>query len=582
MGTFCRRCRRFPAILIHARLSAARLRKVIAKKMKFIFSLLCLAFLLCSCGGGLDSTPSNERVQYTEVAQISGLDFRHYNGFSGEYYYVETFGSGAAFFDRDGDGWQDIYLVNGTYLIGAVPDPRPINRLYRNTGGGTFVDATETSGTGDPGYGMGCTAADYDNDGDQDLYVTNYGSNTLLRNGGDGRFEDVTKRAGVGDGRWGSSSGFLDYDLDGDLDLFVVNYVDFALNRNVVCKRGKIRTYCEPQTFAPSADILYRNDGDHFSDVSLESGIGLKGRGLGVAFSDYDLDGDTDIYVANDATMNFLYQNRRGHFVETGLQAGGRYNQYGKPEAGMGVDFGDYDDDGWQDLFVTNFARETNTLYHNNAPGHFDDVTDQVDLTQPTLAPLGFGTKFLDYDHDADLDLFVANGHVLDKIALIDSSTTYAQPDQMLRNENGKRFEDVSASLGPDWRAANVGRGTAVADYDNDGDLDILVSNQASRPQLLRNDGGNRRHWLLVELKGALLRDGLGTRVVVTASGRRQIRERQSGGSYLSSHDPRLHFGLDQAERAEVEVHWPDGQVQRLHQVPTNQILRVVQPNPQR
>ena len=193
---------------------------------------------------------------------------------------------------------------------------------------------------------------------------------------------------------------------------------------------------------------------------------------------------------------------------------------------------------------------------------------------------MGFGTKFLDYDHDADLDLFVANGHVLDKIALIDSSTTYAQSDQMLRNENGKRFEDVSASLGPDWRAANVGRGTAVADYDNDGDLDILVSNQASRPQLLRNDGGNRRHWLLVELKGALLRDGLGTRVVVTASGRRQIRERQSGGSYLSSHDPRLHFGLDQAERAEVEVHWPDGQVQRLHQVPTNQILRVVQPNP--
>ncbi len=300
-------------------------------------------------------------VQYAEVTAASGIDFVHYNGAQGEYYYVETFGSGVAFFDYDNDGWQDLYLANGTYLSGLRPEPLPVSRLYRNQQAGRFADVTTGTATGHSGYGMGCAAADYDNDGDQDLYLTCFGPNALYRNEG-GRFAEKGRELGVDDSRWGTSCGFLDYDLDGDLDLFAVNYVDFALERNVVCKQGRIRSYCEPTAYAPVGSVLYRNDGERFSDATQEAGTTLEGRGLGVAFSDYDLDGDTDIYVANDGMMNFLYENRRGRFVENGLQAGGRYNRDGRAEAGMGVDAGDFDNDGDPDLLVTNFSRETNTL----------------------------------------------------------------------------------------------------------------------------------------------------------------------------------------------------------------------------
>ena len=542
--------------------------------------LLPCALALGACASPPLPESADLPVIFTDVAAASGLDFVHVDGFSGEYYYVETFGSGAAFVDVNGDGWQDVYLVNGAFLVGqtdsaAAADP-PINRLYRNDQA-TFSDVTEHSGTGDGGYGTGCAVADYDNDGDQDIYVTSFGANLLLQNDGDGGFADVTKRAGVGDRRWGTGAGFLDYDSDGDLDLMAVNYVDFHIFNNVVCEKGKHRSYCEPDEYEPVGDVLYRNDGESFTDVTEAAGVSLLGRSLGLALSDFDADGDTDAYVANDGTMNFLYENRQGEFAEVGLYAGGRYNADGLAEAGMGVDFGDIDNDGALDLYVTNFSNQTNTLYANTGRGEFRDVTARVGLAHTSLRPLGFGTKFLDYDNDRFLDLFVVNGHVMDIVAEVDPDQSYAQANQMMRNTGG-RFDDVSAALGAGLEVVDVSRGAAVADYDNDGDPDILITNVAAPPTLLRNDGGNRQHWLQVELVGARHRDALGTRVAcTTADGTRQVRERQSGSSYLSSHDHRLHFGLGSAIAADLEIRWPDGSVQAISGVQADQVLRIEQ-----
>ena len=536
--------------------------------------VLALASTLCACA---PQDPPAPPVHFADAGAAAGIDFVHYNGFSGEYYYVETFGAGAAFLDYDGDGRLDLYLANGTYLTGHPPDPPPVNRLYRNAGAGTFADVTAHSGSADPGYGFGVAAADYDADGDPDLFVANYGPNALYRND-HGTFAKTS--AGLADPRWGTSAGFLDYDLDGDLDLFVANYVRYALDDDAICQQGQIRAYCEPSVYDPTGDLLYRNDGNAFADVTEETGITLKGKGLGVALADYDRDGDTDIYVANDGTMNFLYANQHSTFAEVGLVAGTRYNEHGHADAGMGVDFGDYDRDGDYDLFVTNFAFETNALYRNDGQGQFAVATQRLGLADPSYRPLGFGTKFFDYDNDGDLDLFAANGHVIDRIAEVDSSQTYRQPNQMFRNDAGRRFADVSAALGADFQRANAGRATAVADYDDDGDLDLLVTTVAAQPRLLRNDGGNARHYLQILLVGKSHPDGLGTRVEVVADGVRQVQERQSGGSYLASHDPRLHFGLGAATSAQVEIRWPDGTHQTIEKVAANQVLRVVQPDP--
>ena len=540
-------------------------------------SLFCLALASCS-----DEQERPSRVViFEDVAQEAGLGFVHHNGFAGDYFYVETFGSGAAFLDYDDDGWLDVYLIDGSVLTGPEIDPTPSNKLYRNEGAVRFVDVSAEVGAADSGYGMGVAVADYDNDGDQDLFVTNFGPDRLYRNESGISFSEVTSETGLGDPRWGTSTGFLDYDNDGDLDLFVTAYVEFSLARNVSCKKGKVRSYCEPETYEPERDILYRNDGDGagtvtFADVTDETGVNLLGRGLGVAFSDYDTDGDTDIYVANDGTMNFLYENRRGSFVEVGLQVGARYNAEGRAEAGMGVDFGDYDNDGDQDLFVTNFTYETNTLYANDSAGQFLDVTTRAGLTEPSFGPLGFGVRFFDYDNDSDLDLFVANGHVMDRIAEVFEEISYRQPNQILGNE-GHTFSDHSSRLGPALAVADASRGAAVADYDNDGDLDLLVTNEAGRPNLLRNEGGNQGNWLLVGLVGAVAPDAIGARVEVVAGNSLQIRERQSGGSYLSASDPRLHFGLGSAQQVDVIVRWPDGSSQEVRSVSVNQILTITQ-----
>ena len=524
----------------------------------------------------VEDRETNPGIQFTDVTVEAGLDFSHYNGARGDYLYPETMGSGVAFFDFDNDGWQDVYLVNGGDLTGQELQPAPINHLYRNLGNDGFADVTGTSGTGDASFGTGCTVGDLDNDGDQDLFVTNVGGNTLFRNGGDGRFLDVTAPFGIGDPRWGTSCGFLDFDQDGDLDLFVVNYVKWSVVDDVDCRRGDIRSYCTPEYYESESDILYRNDGESFVDVSREMGITGKGPGLGLAFADTDGDGDTEIFVANDGTMNFLYENRQGRFAEIGLQAGVRFNGHGTPEASMGTDFGDVDGDSDLDLFVTNFALETNTLYRNVGNGMFVDATGAYGLAKPSFVPLGFGTRFIDYDNDADLDLVVTNGHVIDNIPTVDPNQVYEQRNQLLRNQ-ASTFIDVSAGAGASFAVANAGRGLAVADFDNDGDQDVLITTVAGVPRLLRNDGGNSLNWLQITLRSTNHRDALGTRVTVTSGGTSQAKERQSATSYLSAHDPRLHFGLAAADVADVEIRWPDGQIQRLRSVAANRLIEVTQ-----
>ncbi len=526
----------------------------------------------------------SQHTTFVDITIESGLDFQHQSGATGQYYYPETFGSGAAVFDFDGDGFLDLYLLNGGRLPGVEDTPAARDALYRNLGRNTvqrsqqqleFADISASSLRTPLGYGMGAAAADYDNDGDSDLYLTRVGSNVLLRNDGN-TLVDVAPAAGVNDARWGTSTGFLDYDNDGDLDIFAANYVAFSAADHAICQRGSIRTYCEPTSYAPTNDLLYRNDGEHFSEVAFSAGIKEKGRGLGAAFSDYDLDGDTDIYVANDGQANFLYVNEDGVFIDRGLERGGRFNSDGRAEAGMGVDWGDFDNDGWPDLLATNFSYETHTLYRNKN-GTLRDITQSTGLDPLSYTALGFGCFFFDYDNDGLLDLFVANGHVLDQIARVDSSLSYAQTDQVLRNINGEHFIDISAELGIALRQKHVSRAALKADFDNDGDLDILVTATDAPPRLLRNDATHANHWLAVALFSAPYHHALGARVTVTTPDRRMQRQRQSGGSYLSASDSRLYFGLGSATTANIEIHWPDGTQQMLENIAADQILSITQ-----
>ena len=602
------------------------------QKIAFIF---CLAWSLPACD--LDS----KAVQFADVTAQSGISFTHTNGAAGEYFLIETTGAGGAFFDYDNDGDLDVYLVDGfdlqgirsvpinlvyqtsassvesqgnhywvrkpnpdgearsraaaNYAVDLAPWPDsagvpPGNVLYRNNGDGTFTDTGQESKTGDTGYGMGCAVADYDNDGDQDLYVTNYGPNVLYQNKGDGTFAEVAERAAVGASQWSTSAAFLDYDNDGDLDLYATNYVDFTVETNKICG-GYVRTnsqgyraiveatrsYCAPLEYGGVPDVLYHNNGDGtFAEVSVEAGINdPSGKGLGVVAFDYDGDGDQDLFVANDGTPNFLYQNLGdGTFENAALKKSVAHNGAGESEAGMGVDFGDYDHDGDFDLFVANFSYETNTLYRNEGM-FFKDVTAAAGLADPSHRFLGFGTNFLDYDHDGDLDLYVANGHVLDKIALFQAGVEYRQEHQLFRNDGGGNYTETTAIAGEWFLHKQVSRGAAFGDYDEDGDVDVLVTNCGGVAKLVRNDGGNRGNWLMVRTVGTQSnRDGIGARVRVVAEGLEQIRQVRSGSSYLTASDPRLHFGLDYRTKIDlVEVRWPSGLVQRVEQVPVNEVL---------
>ena len=526
-------------------------------------------------------------VTFTEVSREAGINFTHVTGASGEKYYVETMGSGACWLDHDGDGDVDLYVVNSAELPGYTGGERPTDRLFRNDGAGKFSDVTAEAGVVDRGYGMGCTAGDIDNDGDTDLYVTNFGPNVMYRNVGGGRFEDVTDETATGDPRWSASAAFGDIDADGDLDLYVTNYIDFTLDNNVYCGQEGIRAYCHPEQYNGVPDSLYLNLGDgRFEDVAEKAGVANPiGKGLGVVLTDIDDDGRLDIYVANDKTINFLYHNLGdGTFEDLSLTAGTGFSESGLPQAGMGTDAGDLNGDGRMDLIVTNLDFETNELYLNNGDLTFTNATFSTGLGDAFL-PVGFGADFLDHDNDGDKDLLVVNGHILDNISLFKNYLTYAQERSMMRNEAG-RLREVGDTLGPDFTRPQVGRGLAVADMDDDGDLDLFVVNSGSRAELLRNDQPREEaSYILVKLAGTKSnRAGIGARVRVMtrdAEGAEhwQVDETRAGSSYLSCHDPRLHFGLGRSKQAEkIEVRWPSGILQTLVSAEANRLVTIVEP----
>jgi enediyne biosynthesis protein E4 len=520
-------------------------------------------------------------LQYKDVTESSRIDFKHNASITNEKYILETIGAGAAFLDYDNDGLLDIYLANGAHLPDLQKsDPSYYNRLYRNNGNGTFTDTTMKAGVMGKGYSGGVAAGDYDNDGNEDLYVTTYHGNILYHNNGDGTFSDVTSKAGVVDGQWSTSAAFLDYDNDGKLDLFVTHYVNFNFANNVICKDWEGRPYyCHPDVYDGLANTLYHNNGDGtFRDVSKVAGVfNPQGKGLGVVAADYDDDGRIDIFVANDAVANFLYRNRGdGTFEDVTLSSGTGYDRNGRPQSCMGTDFGDYDRDGKLDLIVTNLEYETHTLYHNKGDGNFEDLTQETGLASATFYYAGWGTKFLDFDNDGFLDLFIVNGGLLDNIELYKKGVTYAQKKLLLRNLNGK-FVNETERYGQDLLKPTVARGAAFGDYDNDGDIDIIVVNSGQPPNLLRNDGGNLNHWLKLKLIGTKSnRDAIGARVTVVAGDLKQVDQVRGGGSYLSASDYRLHFGLgDRTHIDLLEIRWPSGTVQELKNTKIDQILTV-------
>ena len=538
-------------------------------------TVLCL--LLCLL-------PAPVRAEFTDQTAAAGITFEHHAGGLIKKHIVETMGGGAAFFDADRDGDIDLYAVNGATVETYREKTGPGNVLYLNDGDGSFTDGTAAAGVGDASWGMGCTMGDVDGDGYGDLYITNFGPNVMYHNDGDGTFTDISNSAGVGGAEFSSSAAFLDIDNDGDLDLYVGTYLTYDVDapQDRVCTYAGFEIYCGPQGLARGGDVLYRNNGDNtFTDVTRPSGISWANHyyGLGVLPGDFDGDGDTDIFVANDKTPNLLFRNAGdGTCAERGLLAGVAYNADGNEEAGMGVAAGDYDGDGNADLYVTHFFRESNTLYRSLGEGVFQDVTREVGLEQPTLASLGWGTQFLDYDADGDLDLFVANGHVYPQIDLQKLGTSYQQTNQLFRNDGTAGWIDVSATSGPGLRVARTSRGAAFGDYDNDGDTDIFVVNLDEAATLLRNDtaGGNR---LMVHLQGmGANRDGVGAWIRVRASGQTQLRYISAASSYLSANDLRASFGLGQAAWVDqVDITWPDGSQQQIPHVAANRRLVVYQ-----
>jgi enediyne biosynthesis protein E4 len=514
------------------------------------------------------------RAAFVDVTRAAGITFVHSSGASPEKRMVESFGSGVAWIDYDNDGFPDLFFVNGA--------PGTSHALYHNNRNGTFIDVTKAAGIGDASrklFRTGVAVGDFDNDGYLDLYVTALGPNVLYRNNHNGTFTDVTAGAGVAGGpaEWSTSAGFLDYDRDGDLDLYVVNYLDYQLGDNPYCgfQKPGYRTYCSPTVFDGVADRLFRNNGNGtFTDVSRAAGIAnSSGKGLGIAVCDVDRDGDQDIYIANDLVRNFLYRNNGdGTFKDLAYAAGVGFAADGKPQAGMGVDCADVDDNGYPDILVTNFEDELNNLYKNLGDGTFQDIAATAGL-QSSYPALGFGAKLFDSDNDGDLDMLVANGHVIDNIKLYRPTSSFAQKPLFYENVGG-RFRDVSASAGAALQEARVGRGLAVADMDNDGDLDVAISNQGQAPQLLKNQAAGA-NWLIIRARGRASNGfGLGARVEIETAGRRIVREINNVSSYLSSNDVRLHAGLGPLKAVpKLVVFWPSGRQQVFQNVAANQIL---------
>jgi enediyne biosynthesis protein E4 len=563
--------------------------------------------------------PGGAAAWFVNIAASAGVTFRHVNGASAERHLHEIMSGGGLFFDYDNDGWLDIFLVDGGSLTDPAVATRARHRLFRNRGNGTFDDVSPRSGLAHRGYGMGACAADYDNDGWIDLYVTSLGANTLYRNAGGASFTDVTQAAGVGSISFAASCAFSDVDRDGDVDLFVVNYVDARLDNNIFCGDAakRMRIYCHPLNFRPLSNVLYRNNGSGtFADASREAGIGaLRGNGLGVVVGDYDDDGWPDIFVANDTTPNFLFHNQgKGVFADVALPAGVSVASDGNPRAGMGTDFGDVDGDGDLDLFVTNHELETHTLFRNLGKGLFSEMTAEAGVGTPTLPFVGFGTAFVDHDNDGDLDLAIVNGHVVNIPALVRPGAKEAQRKLLFVNDGRGRMREIGRQAGPGFAEEKVGRALAAGDIDNDGDVDFLVTNNGADAELLRNDGpaasagpgatsGTGGNALLLKLVGTAgtpradassrlraadassqrsNRSAVGARVRVTAGATsgatNRLREVKAGSSYLGQNDLRVHIGLGTATRADrIEVRWPNGASETLTAVAANQIVTITE-----
>lgn len=515
---------------------------------------------------------------------VSGISWRHVNGRSPDYYLPETTGAGCAFLDFDNDGWMDIYLVNSGRCDFFDPKPPLRNALYRNNRDGTFTDVTEKAGVPGDGYGMGVAVGDYNADSFPDLYVTQYGRSILYRNNGDGTFTDVTEKAGVAAPGWASSAVWFDYDNDGRLDLFVCSFVDFDKSRNKFCgnEQTNDRYYCIPRVYPGAHSWLFHNNGDGtFTDVSKESGIAsVLGKAWGVVATDINNDGWMDLFVANDTAPNFLFLNKKGKFSEAGLESGVGYSQDGQARSGMGVDAADFDQDGWQDLFVANVDQEMYSIYRNNHDATFNDLAGPLGIAATTRLMSGWGVKFFDYDNDGDLDLLVADGHPDDKIEIHSTRVKYREPLLLFHHE-GKSFREVGASAGPVFAEGYAARGMAIGDFNNDGAVDVLVAVNDDAPLLLKNRVAAGNHWLGVRLRGKKCNpDAIGARISWQAGDLKRSRFKTGGGSYLSSHDPRDVLGIGTRSKIDkLEVQWPQpsGRVEAFTDLPLDRYITIIE-----
>jgi hypothetical protein len=530
--------------------------------------------------------------KFVDVASALGIHFRYFSSHTQKHYLPETMGAGVALFDYDNDGRLDIFLVNGAPLAdptpkGSVPQktgPQYWNRLFHQKQDGTFEDVTEKAGLQGSGYGMGVAAGDYDNDGFEDLYVTAYGGNKLYHNNGDGTFTDVTEKAGVASNGWSTSAAWVDLDNDGLLDLVVLRYVQWDFD-DIWCgeHREGYRSYCHPDYFQPIAPLVYHNDGNgHFTEVSQKIGLSKPGKGLGIAIADYDGDGHIDLFVANDSMVEFLYHNKGdGTFEEVGLLSQVAVDGDGRTYAGMGVDFADYNNDGLPDLVITDLANQRYALYQNNGDSTFTYSSFTTGLARSTMLHSGWGVRFLDYDNDGWKDLLVTQGHDLDTVELNYPNLHYREPMLLLRNI-GKEFVDVSADSGAIFHQSMLGRGMAIGDIDNDGRLDAVVTTNNGPVYILHNETPTQNHWLTLKLVGHKSnRDAIGASVTLVTAKGPQFATVSTAGSYLSSSDKRVHFGLGTESSAlAIEIRWPSGILQTLKNIRCDQILQVDEPLP--
>jgi hypothetical protein len=529
---------------------------------------------------------SDGRIHFTDVTAASGITFKHV--FAPEKkYIVESMSGGVALFDYNNDGWLDIYFSNSPTVATSDDLKSARSELWRNNGDGTFADVTEKAGVGFPGWGMGVCTGDFDNDGWEDLYVTCFGANHLYRNKGDGTYADVAQKAGVADARWSTGAAFGDYNNDGWLDLFVANYVDLKLDRLPEFGKGKhcqfqgLAVQCGPRGLAGAGDALYLNNRNGtFTDVAKKAGLAdPEGRyGLGVAWCDFNEDGLIDLYVANDQGANYLYKNNgNGTFKDVGLESGTALSEDGKEQASMGVAIADYDHRGRWSIFVTNFSDEYNAFYKHEKDFQFTDVSYATGTGRVSLPFVGWGCGFIDYDNDGWLDLMVVNSHVYPQLAAARLKIAYPQRKLLYRNNHSGTFTEITAEAGSAMNQPSVSRGAAFGDLDNDGDVDAVINNLDGAPEVLRNDGGNKNNFVVVNLLGSKSnRSAFGARVKVIAGDLVQIAERRSSGSYISQNDARLHFGLERRTKVDaIEVRWPNGGVERLTNIPANTFISI-------